>query len=196
MGRLAIEPIRGAIWLRPEGLAADALEEAITSLRERYGGPGAWPHVSLGDGIECLPHQVEPRLSQLAAELPPLTIRVAGVGWHDDYWRCLYLRVGLTRELREAHRAVCEAFDLEPEPDFEPRIPLLYGDYTADRKRQIALELDDDLLDLSFEATAIHFVNAAPEVLVEDWRSQHERLLAHRLQELVAARARVAGAIH
>jgi len=190
MGRLVEEPVRGSIWLRPEGLAATALEEAISSLRERYGGPGAWAHVSLGSGIECLPGQIDRRLDALAAELPPLTVRVAGVGWHDDYWRCLYLRVGLTRELREAHRAVCEIFGAEPEPDFEPRIGLLYGDYTADRKRQIALELDDDLLDLSFEATALHFVNALPEVQVEDWRSLHERPLAHRFQELVAPRER------
>lgn len=195
MGRLVEQPVQGSIWLRPEGPAADALEEAITSLRERYGGPGVWPHVSLGNSIDCLPSQIERRLETLAAELPPLTIRVAGVGWHDDYWRCLYLRVGLTRELREAHRAVCEIFRVAPEPDFEPRISLLYGDYTRDRKRQIALELDDDLLDLSFEAKALHFVDARPEVPVEDWRSQYERPLAHRLQELVAAHARVA-AIH
>jgi hypothetical protein len=192
MGRLAEEPVHGSIWLRPEGPAADALEQAITSLRERYGGPGAWPHLSLGNSIDGMHREVERRLQSLAAELPPLTIRVAGVGWHDDYWRCLYLRVGLTRELREAHRAACEIFHVDPEPDFEPRIGLLYGDYSRDRKRQMALELDDDLLDLSFEAKAIHFVDARPEVPVEDWRSLYERPLAHRLQELVAARERVA----
>lgn len=190
MGRLAAEPVCGSIWLRPEGPAADALEEAIASIQERYGGPGVWPHLSLAGGIECTPREIEPRLDGLVAQLPPLTVRIAGVGWHDDYWRCLYLRVACTRELREAHRLACKAFDLAPELDFEPRIALMYGDYTEDRKRRMALEIDDDLLDLQFEATTVHFVNAATRVPVDDWRSLHERALAHRLQELVAARTR------
>jgi hypothetical protein len=190
MGRFAEEAVRGAIWLRPEGYAAGALEETITAIRERYGGPAISPHVSLGSGIECAPRAVDLRLEVLVAELPPLTIQLDGVDWHDDPWGCLCLRVERTPELLQAHRTVCAVFGMAPHTPFRPHVSLMYGAHTEDRKRQVAMELDDDVLDLSFEATSIHFVNQVPEVPVEQWRSLYERPLAHRFQELVAARER------
>jgi len=178
MGRLAETTVRGSVWIRPDGLAAVALADAIRSIQRRYGGPGAWPHVSLAGGIECPALQVERRLESIAAQVPPFTIRLDGIGWHDEYWRCLFVRVRPSDELRAAHRAACEAFGVKPPADFEPHVSLLYGGFAQDRKRQIAVEVGERLADLSFEAGAVHFVNASGDIPVEDWRTLHEQPLA------------------
>jgi 2'-5' RNA ligase len=191
MGRLAEATVRGSVWIRPEGPAAIALEQAIRSIQKRYGGPGGWPHITVAQDLECPVLELERRLEEIAAQVPPFPVRLDGIGWRDEYWRCLFVRVQPSNDLLAAHRAAREAFGLKPVADFEPHVSLLYGQFGEDRKQQMAVELGERLADLRFDAGAIEFVNAAPDVLVEEWRTLHEHpLLPSRAVQASAARGR------
>ena len=191
MGRLAEATVRGSVWIRPEGPAAIALEQAIRSIQKRYGGPGGWPHITVAQDLECPVLELERRLEEIAAQVPPFPVRLDGIGWREEYWRCLFVRVQPSDDLLAAHRAAREAFGLKPVTDFEPHVSLLYGQFGEDRKQQMAVELGERLADLRFDAGAIEFVNAAPEVPVEEWRTLHEQpLVPSRAAQAAATRGR------
>jgi 2'-5' RNA ligase len=191
MGRLAEATVRGSVWIRPEGPAAIALEQAIRSIQKRYGGPGGWPHITVAQDLECPVLELERRLEEIAVQVPPFPVRLDGIGWRDEYWRCLFVHVQPSNDLIAAHRAAREAFGLKAAADFEPHVSLLYGQFGEDRKEQMAVELGERLADLRFDAGAIEFVNAAPEVPVEEWRTLHEHpLLPSRTVQSAVARGR------
>jgi acyl CoA:acetate/3-ketoacid CoA transferase beta subunit len=58
-------------------------------------------------------------------------------------------------------------------------VSLLYGDIDAATKKRLVTELGN-VLDVSFQATSLHLVNAASGVPVEQWRSQMECELNYR----------------
>lgn len=180
MGRLAETTVRGCLWVRPEGPAALALEHAIRSIQKRYGGPGGQAHLTLAQDLECPVPELERRLEAIALQIPPFTVRLDGIDRRDEYWRCLFVRAQPSAPLRDAHRAARDAFGLKPDADFDPHISLLYGEFAEDRKQQMIAELGARLADLSFEASSIEFVSAAPDVAVEEWRTLHEHPLVHR----------------
>ena len=193
MGRLAEATVRGCVWIRPEGTAAIALEQAIRSIQKRYGGPGGWPHLTLAQDLECPVLELERRLERIAARVAPFTVRLDGLGWRDEYWRCLFVRARPSAELAAAHRAAREAFGHEPSGGFDPHVSLLYGQFAEDRKQQMAVELGARLADLSFDAGAIEFVNAGPDVPVEEWRTLHEQPLVPSRPAVAAVARRRTG---
>jgi 2'-5' RNA ligase len=180
MGHIAgSEILRGAIWIRPTGPALDTIQHAIRRIQDQVGGPGAWPHVSVIGGVELPRLEAERRLKQLAAGFVPFTIRLGKLDWYNEYYRCFFARVAASEELLAVHRRALEIFEQPARDPYEPHVSLTYGVLNLEAKRKLAADLGN-VMDVSFQATSIHLVNAASGVPVEEWRSLMECELNYR----------------
>jgi 2'-5' RNA ligase len=118
------------------------------------------------------------KLKRLASRLSPFTVRLGRIDWRADYFRCLYVAVARTPGLLAAQRAAHDAFDMNPPDPFKPRLSLFYGTLDDELERDLA-EATGGTLDVSFTATAVQLVSAAPGVPVSQWRTLSEWKLAH-----------------
>jgi hypothetical protein len=172
------EVIRASVWIRPAGEALDRIREVTRCLSVRGGGPEVEPHLTLLSGIETTRVDAGLKLKRLASRLSPFTVRLGKIDWRADYFRCLYVTVDRTQDLVAAQRAAHAAFEMNPPAPFKPRVSLFYGTLDDETERELA-EATGGLLEVSFKATAVQLVNAAPGVPVAEWRTLSEWKLAH-----------------
>jgi len=178
MGHIdASEVVRASVWIRPTGEALDRIAKVGRRLSVRERGPEVPPHLTLLSGIETTRVDAGLKLKRLASRLSPFTVRLGKIDWRADYYRCLYVTVQRTSELVAAQRAAHEAFEMNPPAPFKPRVSLFYGTLDDETERELA-EATGGSLDVSFEATAVQLVNAAPGVPVSAWRTMSEWKLA------------------
>ena len=171
------EVVRASVWIRPTGEALGRIREVTRCLSLRGGGPEVEPHLTLLAGIETTRMDAGLKLKRLASRLSPFTVRLGKIDWRADYFRCLYVTIERTRELVAAQRAAHEAFEMNPPAPFKPRVSLFYGTLDDETERELA-EATGGSLDVSFKATAVQLVNAAPGVPVSEWRTMSEWKLA------------------
>ena len=172
------EVIRASVWVRPIGEALDRIREVTRRLSVRPRGPEVEPHLTLLSGIETTRVDAGVKLKRLASRLSPFSVRLGKIDWRADYFRCLYVAVARTPGLLAAQRAAHDAFDMNPPDPFKPRLSLFYGTLDDELERDLA-EATGGSLDVSFTATAVQLVSAAPGVPVAQWRTLTEWKLAH-----------------
>ncbi len=166
----------GAVWIRPTGEALDRITKVVRLVHKRGGGPQVQPHVTLLSGMETTMASAELKLKHLAMRLKPFAIRLGEIEGRQDYFRCLYAKAELSEELAEARRIAYAEFEMNPPPPFEPHLSLLYGKID-DALRQELIAVADGTLDVRFDVTAVHLVNAYQGVPVTSWRTLAERPL-------------------
>ena len=166
--------IRGAVWLQPNGDALDKILKTIHRVHRRGGGPSVRPHITLLSGMETTQASAELKLKHLALRLKPFSIRLGKIDWKRDYFKALFATAEASDELAAAQLAAYDAFDMKPAPKFEPHLSLLYGDLDEALQKELAAEAGG--LDVAFEVTAVHLVNASPSVPVTGWKelAQHK----------------------
>jgi hypothetical protein len=167
------EVVRASVWIRPTGEALERIVKIGRRLSVRERGPEVPPHLTLLSGIETTRVDAGLKLKRLAMRLNPFTVRLGKIDWKADYFRCLYVAAERTRDLVAAQRAAHEAFEMNPPAPFKPRICLFYGTLDDETERELA-EATGGSLDVSFKATAVQLVNAAPGVPVSEWRTMSE----------------------
>lgn len=170
------EVIVGAVWIRPTGDALDRITKVVRLVHKRGGGPQVQPHVTLLSGMETTRASAEVKLKHLALRLKPFTIRLGKIAWRSDYFRCLYASAELDEGLAAAREIAYDAFEMKPAPPFEPHLSLLYGNIDDALKQELAAEAGGTL-DVSFEAIAVHVINAYQGVPATAWRTILERPL-------------------
>jgi 2'-5' RNA ligase len=171
------EIVRASVWIMPTGPALETIIKAARTVRQRAGGPDIHPHLTLLKGIETTRDSAGLKLKRLASRLKPFSVRLGRIAWQADYFRCLYATVALTPELAAAQKTAHEIFEMNPPEPFEPHVSLLYGSLDEADQKAFAEELGGSL-NVSFEAVAIHLVNAAQSVPVSEWRTLAEHRLA------------------
>ena len=169
------EVIRASVWVRPAGEALDRIREVTRRVSVR--GPEVEPHLTLLSGIETTRVDAGLKLKRLASRLSPFTVRLGKIDWRADYFRCLYVAAERTPGLVAAQRAAHAAFEMNPPVPFKPRVCLFYGTIDDETERELA-EATGGSLDVSFMATAVQLVSAAPGVPVSQWRTLSEWKLA------------------
>jgi 2'-5' RNA ligase len=154
-----------ALWLMPAGQTHRHLARRIVSLSRQYTTPRFEPHVTLLSGITVPEQEALSRSATLASRLDPFEIRLAGIDFLDEYFRCLFVRVIPTDAVINAHQAAKEVFGLPNPPAYMPHLSLMYGNPPIAVKKKIA---SGSSIDLSFEVSRIHLyaVNGPPA----DWR--------------------------
>ena len=171
--------VRASLWILPGGEALERIQHVMRLVHKRGGGPHFRPHVTLLTGIERTQASAELQLKHLAAQVKPFNIQLGRVEWRSEYFRCLYAVAALSDELAAARRAAYDVFEMNPPPPYEPHLSLLYGATDEALKSELAKEAGGSV-DVSFQATSVHLVNAVPGVPVTEWRTLAERTLGER----------------
>jgi 2'-5' RNA ligase len=146
-----------ALWLIPSGEVRQQLARTIRELSHQHSTPDFAPHITLVSSIVGSGREVTARTAQLTKSLRPLRVRLTGLAWRDEYFRCLFVKVARTSPLVRAHHKAREAFGVRGRGTFLPHVSLVYGDLPLATKRKIVLSLGRRF-DLQFEVRRIDIV--------------------------------------
>ncbi len=133
------------LWLTPSGEAHDGLTQLINQLGEKHRGPRFEPHITLLGDIEGEESLLAEQVRMLATKLRPFSIDLQQPAFEDEYFRCVYVTVRETLEIREAHEQAKVIFDKTPVSPFHPHVSLLYGLFPERVKREVIASLPADL---------------------------------------------------
>jgi 2'-5' RNA ligase len=136
---LAMPPVgKGyAIWLMPEEPMFSLLAGEISRLSREHSTPRFDPHVTLVGGITLPEEDALAASASLAGLLKPFRMELGTVGYLDEYFRCLFIRVLSDDAITKAHQAACRAFGLTDTP-YMPHVSVIYGKLRLDTKKRIA----------------------------------------------------------
>ncbi len=130
-----------SLWLLPSGKAKQRLAKTIGSLSRDPGGPRFDPHLTLLGGLDGEEEAFIDATRRLAATLHPVTLHLRGIEFGDEYYRCLYFRVGESDELTAAHREALRFFGKKKDPSFMPHVSLFYGTLEEPHRRDLRSRL-------------------------------------------------------
>lgn len=153
---------RYSLWFTPTGDVCDRLSQILRRLSSRYGGPEFCPHVTLLGGCVGPRREVIRQSACVAAFLRPFIIRLEGIDFRGEYFRCLFVHAALTEPLRKAHRAACQVFGCWREPALMPHLSLLYGNFPCSLKQEMIAELGLRL-DVQFKVRSLHLYRTQGE---------------------------------
>lgn len=127
-----------ALWLVPDEPMFSLLAGTISQLSRQCSTPTFDPHITLLAGITMEEQAALAKAASLASSLKPLRLELDDVGYLDEYFRCLFIRVVPTAPIMEANRAAREAFGLRKDFGYMPHLSLVYGNLALDEKKAIA----------------------------------------------------------
>jgi len=152
-----------ALWLMPEGEARERLSALIRELSERHGTPAFEPHITLLGGLMPPVEEMIAGSRKLALALRPFAVEFGAVGFLDDYWRCLFIRVRETGEVMGAGWKAREIFGRADDPPFMPHLSLMYCNMRASRKRKIISSIGERIPAAGFVAASLHVYSTEGE---------------------------------
>ena len=161
------EVTRYALWLLPDAAVSDAFDEVIGRLSARYHSPRFTPHVTLLGWVTGSEQQLMQTTAQLAQQLRVLNLRGAGFDGEQYYFRCFYLKLEASQELKQAHKQASAAFSAGHSSDYMPHLSLVYGQGTVTDKPALSHELATSL-PAQFAVDRLQLVHIT--VSVADWR--------------------------
>lgn len=126
-----------AIWLMPEEPMFSLLAGEISRLSQEHSTPPFDPHVTLLGGITLPEEKALAGSVSLAGLLKPFRMELGTIGYLDEYFRCLFVRVLSDDAITKAHQAACKAFGL-PDTPYMPHVSLAYGKLRLNAKKRIA----------------------------------------------------------
>ncbi len=132
------------LWLTPNGDTLNRLANLINTLSDQYRGPRFDPHITLLGEIEGEESLLSEQVRILATKLRPFSIDLQQPAFEDEYFRCVYVTVRETLEIREAHEQAKVIFDKTPVSPFRPHVSLLYGLFPVRVKREVIASLPVD----------------------------------------------------
>jgi len=144
-----------SLWLMPRGDVYDRLSRVLKQLSARYEAPEFSPHVTLLGGCVGPRRALIEKSERLASALRPFMIRLQEIDFLDEYYRCLFVRAGLTEPLRKAYFAASREFGQSHPPAFMPHLSLLYGDFSRDLKQGVKAEIGPRF-DVQFKVRSLH----------------------------------------
>lgn len=151
-----VQTKRYSLWIMPAGDVYDRLKDIILRLSLKYSTPRFEPHITLIGGLSGSEEEILSRISRLTASLRPFTVKLTKTEYLDEYYRCLFLRAKETDDLLNAYALAGKIFDNLQEEKYMPHLSLMYGDFPAKIKEEIAMEIGN--LDIAFEVNSIHVI--------------------------------------
>lgn len=132
---------RCSLWLLLPREAHARFQALIARLSARLGTPTFEPHITLLGGIGGTEEDLRQRTAALARELAPFEARLLEATGLDEYYRCLFVEVALSRALAAAREAAGRRFDRLLGAGFYPHLSLVYGDLEEGEKEKILDEI-------------------------------------------------------
>lgn len=162
---------RFSLWLLPPPDDRARFAHLIEILGERLQTPRFEPHITLCGTIALERTDAEDRARRLALGLRPIAVRLSGIGYTDEYFRCLFAVATPTPALLATQRVASAALGLPPDPGYFPHLSLVYAHLS--RSAQVALR--DELAgrtDVAFTSDRIALYDT--EGAIEGWRCIRE----------------------
>lgn len=160
----SVPPVYGySIWLRPAAEHCRILQESIHLLSSALLGPIFTPHITLLGQLRLAEHDIIPKFRTLSRGIYLKSVRVAGIGQQEQYYRALYLEIVKSRQLEVLNHNARNIFDLPDEPPFFPHLSLYYG-YRSSSLKEKALKLLPQHFPDRLEIVSIDLVHTEGEV--------------------------------
>ncbi len=129
------------LWLLPPAPVQDRFTALIERLAQRLGTQHFLPHMTLVGSLHSPHDEIIRQTETLAATLAPIPVRLRGIGWTDQFYRCLFMRADRDVELLRAHETASAGLGKTPETDYMPHLSLVYGEVPQEQKEKIAREI-------------------------------------------------------
>lgn len=146
-----------SLWLKPTGNIYQELAKIIENLSDKYSAPIFEPHVTLIGRLTDSEDNIIKRILKFVNLIKPIKIKLTGIGYLNEYYRCLFLITEETQSLMNANLKAREIFGRIHDTKFLPHLSLLYGNFDSKLKEEILKSLRGEF-DIEFEARSIHLV--------------------------------------
>lgn len=157
--------LRGyGLFFIPTGLEYKKLYGIVNSLSAQHATSLFTPHLTLIGPLNGDRDYIISKTMELAKTIKKTKIKINGIDWGDDFYKCIFATVENTPELTYAATTSREIFELKS-LNFNPHVSLMYGDLPSTKKEGIRQQLGD--LEMSFVAERISLFSIEGEV--EDW---------------------------
>jgi 2'-5' RNA ligase len=144
-----------SLWLMPPNNISRRLKPFVLRLSKRFASPVFEPHVTLLGRLEGTEAEFRSKASILASRLTPIRIELEEMGYLDEYFRCLFIRVARSRDLLAAYRTAVEIVGIDNQSEFMPHLSLLYADLDNDAKLRAIQDIGTSSQGC-FQARCIH----------------------------------------
>jgi 2'-5' RNA ligase len=135
---------RFSLWLLLPREAHERFQSLIAKLSARLGTPLFEPHITLLGGLTGSEEALRRQTRALAGATAPFEVRLLEVGCLDEYYRCLFVKIALSRALQEVHAVARHFFDQSLDADFFPHLSLVYGNLEEKEKENIQNDIGGD----------------------------------------------------
>lgn len=152
----------------PVGDVYSDLARLIFQLSERYSAPNFEPHVTLLNQVVGSEEEILSKAAKLATIITPYEVQLAQVGYLDEYFRCIFLKVKQTDDVMNANARARKEFQgyiksSGSAKEYIPHLSLLYGNFPSRIKEEITTEIGQKWKK-SFQIDSIHLFLTAGEV--------------------------------
>jgi 2'-5' RNA ligase len=140
-----MDPDSYALWLIPFEPIYEETGKIIAALAKEFSAPAFHPHVTLLGGISGSEKKIVRLCSRLAEVLQPFSIKLTSMDYLADFYRCLFVRVEISEEVKIANAKAKEVFGQDMTVPFLPHLSLLYGSHPPAVKERIIARLGSTL---------------------------------------------------
>jgi len=139
-------PVPAAFWLLPCAADAARLQAMIDALATTHAAPVFEPHVTLHVAGCPAQFDIDALLATIADRHPALTLATLATGHGDAYYKALYLSVSCELQdgpgLMALRRDLVAQLTAADAYDFQPHVSLLYGQFPAQQRAELAADHD------------------------------------------------------
>ncbi len=152
----------------PEGEPYEKLSSLIEAIAKKHHAPLFEPHITLLGGLTPPIEEIIGKTTALASAVEPFRIELDGIGYLDDYYRCLFAKVKGTEGIIRADKTAREIFGREEDPSFMPHLSLIYGNFRASRKKKLVSSIVEEVTGIQFNVESLHLYSTGGGP--SDWR--------------------------
>ena len=134
-------PVSYSIWLMPDGVKRYLLKNLIHSLSLSLGGPTFEPHITLVSNILGSEESLLRHLRIISKVLKPFQIFFENIEYCDEFFRSLFIKITLNKELILAKDIACKYLNYY-DNNFFPHLSLAYGNYNSSEKTKLIESLN------------------------------------------------------
>lgn len=156
-----------SLWMAPSPAVREKLQALIQQLANRVGTTVFPAHLTLVGGLRGPVSPLLAAAQDLAEQISPLTVSVAGTAWTTEFFRTFYLKAHLDTSLQDAYGTAQQRFDSSETRPFEPHVSLVYGHVESGIKHALADQLRGHYPE-SIEITHLELYETEGDI--EDWR--------------------------
>ena len=150
----------------PEAGISGRAAAAIRGIAERWGCPQFEPHVTLIGHITGEEKKIIESAGAVAKEIGQFEANFMWTGGTDRYFKCVFVKVEMSRELEKANELALKRFGMKAEGEDMPHMSLAYGDMEEPRRKEILSWLPD----FSGRHSIERLVVCRTTGKVEEWR--------------------------